>query len=461
MNSSEAVLLSPYRPPTSYAVNLNPEEAEAWLNGSFVLWHPALLALLGRVPSCGSTHDHDAPREGWIYCIPAGPMLYQPDNWPELVADAKAVSFAATPDAGATLANLKEALQTYLQRNSDKELSASLVDCAPELVLSFQAVGYAHSLIETLYDAASHDRMLDEAGFWADVQQAVSCVVEGNTGGVRAALKLAVEKLTYARTVLNSNNLRIVDMALRNAETLNNEWPASLAAGLPLTVMASAETLENQATQYPERFAELRSKFHDQLPSSVDLAIGSYRERDDANLPAESQFWNWREAQRSIQKQFGVSLSVAGRLRTSFHPQTPSWLLHAGYKNAVLLAFDGALTPGRNAVVANWTGPDGKGLDSFARTPLDASDPLTFFNLGCSMHSAFNSDSSPTVAFRHGQHPAAVGYAQLVALAELGEACGEWTSLGRLLGETHYGDYLGQQTADDYFNDTLDGVVLR
>ena len=461
MNPPEAVLLSPYRPPTSYAVNLNPEEAEAWLNGAFALWHPAVLALVGRAPVCASTHDHDTPREGTIYCIPAGPMLYQPDNWAELVAGANAVVFAATSDQGTTNANLQEALQSYLQRNTDKVLSPAMLGCPRELVLPFEAVGYAYSLIETLYDAASHDRMLDEAAFWADVQQAVQSVAEGNSSGVRAALKQAVEKLTYARQVLNSNNLRIIDMALRDAETLNAEWPTSLHAGLPMTVLCSAETLEDQAKKYPDRFAELRSKFHDQLPSSVDLAVGSYRERDDSQLPTESQFWNWQEAQRSIRKQFGVSLHLAGRLRTSFHPQTPSWLLHAGYKNAVLLAFDGALTPGRNAVIANWTGPDGKGMDSFARTPLDASDPLTFFNLGCSLHSAFNSDSNPTLAFRHGQHPAAIGYAQLVALADLGEACGAWTSLGQLLADSHYGDYLGQQTADDYFNDTLDDVVTN
>src|SRR5581483_2655779 len=59
MNFAEAHLLSPYRPPTSYPVSLNPDEAAAWLGGYFALWHPAALARVGRPPVASSSYDHD------------------------------------------------------------------------------------------------------------------------------------------------------------------------------------------------------------------------------------------------------------------------------------------------------------------------------------------------------------------------------------------------------------------
>ena len=78
---TEAHLLSPYRPPTSYPVSLNPDEAAAWLSGYFALWHPAVLAGITRPPSAASSYDHDQPGEGNVYVVPEGPQLYQPDDF--------------------------------------------------------------------------------------------------------------------------------------------------------------------------------------------------------------------------------------------------------------------------------------------------------------------------------------------------------------------------------------------
>ena len=98
MSNPEAHLLSPYRPPTSYPVTLNPDEAGAWLCGYFALWHPAVLAKLHRPPVASSSYDHDQPNEGFFYAVPEGPHLYQPENWAERVIEAKAIAFTATPD---------------------------------------------------------------------------------------------------------------------------------------------------------------------------------------------------------------------------------------------------------------------------------------------------------------------------------------------------------------------------
>ena len=456
MNSREAVLLSPYRPPTSYPVSLNPDEAEAWLNGHFALWHPAVLAAVGRPPRAASTHDHDVPREGFVYALPTGPTVYQPDNWRELVREANAVSFEATTDAAVTTTNLLAALRTY---PSASEIPESLFAAPPEMVRSFEAVGFGHLLIESLFDAASHDPQLDDAGFWENVTAAVQAAGAGDATEVRVKLKAAAEKLADARRVLNSNQLRVIDVAIPDETRLDAPWPESLENGLPLTVFTTGELLERLAELHPERFAELKAKIIPDLPPSVDLCVGAYRERDDALLPAESQWWNLRAARDSVRNLFGTDTTIYARTRSAYHPHLPSWLQHVGYKNAVLIGLDGATVPSRNAVVVNWSAPDGKAMDSFARAPLSASDPLTFFNLVYHVHQAFNSDSSPTVAFKHTGEGAAVGYAQLVALAELSDCCGEFASLGRFLSEYHYGDYLGSTTADDYFNDYLDDRV--
>src|SRR5579885_1209189 len=130
MNPAEAHLLSPYRPPTSYPVSLNPDEAAAWLCGYFALWHPAVLARVGRPPVASSTYDHDTPGEGNVYAVPDGPHLYQPDDWWERVREAKAVAFRAATGREETLANLRQAFR-------DAGADSPLLDLPPEVVRQF------------------------------------------------------------------------------------------------------------------------------------------------------------------------------------------------------------------------------------------------------------------------------------------------------------------------------------
>ena len=453
MSHRESHLLSPYRPPTSYPVSLNPEEASVWLNGYFALWHPAALAGRAKPPQASSSYDHDTPVEGHLYCVPTGPHLYQPDDWASRVKDSGAAMFSATPNDNETATNLKTALESL---GTDPALLAIL----EEVVRLFTGLGFGYLLVESLFDAMDHEHLLDADGFWMDVQSAVTAATGPDAlTAVRSAMTPAIEKLRSAREALNSNSLKLVDLAMPKRATLGSAWPASLASGLPLAVIASGELLEELAEKHPERFAELKSKFVPDLPSTVDICCGAYHERDDALLPNESQFWNFAKARESVRKLLGIETDVFARQTSAFHAALPSWLQHAGYKSAVLVSFDGALTPNRSAAILNWSAPDGKSLTAFGREPLAADDPLTFFNLVYHLHQAFTNDSIPTVAFKHTGSEAAPGYRELIAVSELGDVAGEWVGLNRHLADNPYGDYLGTTGADDYFTDSLDNRV--
>jgi hypothetical protein len=209
----------------------------------------------------------------------------------------------------------------------------------------------------------------------------------------------------------------------------------------------------------PARFAELAGLFAPGLPSAAEILVGADREREDALLPPESQWWNLARGREAVRRRLGTDAIVFGRVRSSNHPQLPGWLTHAGFRHATLLNLDGATLPGRSGPVATWAGPDGRSIDAFARDPLPAHEPATFFNLSATLHAALGQDSAPAVALIHRGKSPAVGYAELVALAELGGPAGEFTTVGRYLGEHHYGDYLGSVTVDDFASDDLDDRV--
>ena len=448
----DAFLLSPYRPPTSYPVDLDPDEAAAWLSGYFALWHPAVVATLGRPPQPASSYDHDQPAEGAVYAVPAGPHLHQPEDWAARVTAANATAVTATPEPTETRRLLLEAL-------GDR---ATLPDANADAVRAFAGLGFGYLVVDTLFEAADHDRLLDAESFWADVTAAANALADpAGTDAAYEHLRAAAEKLKVAREALNGNAIALIDMAVLSADTLDTPWPASLHHGMPLTVLASGELLERMQAHYTGRFAELRSRIAPGLPPTVDVVCGAYREREDAVLSAESQWWNLAKARRVVTELFGDLPAVYGRHRTALHAELPGWLRHAGFASAVVTNFDGALTPTKNAAVVNWPGPDGAAIDAFAREPLPAGDPLTFFNLAYHLHTAANQDAAPAVAFAHTGKRAAVGYSELLWLAGLGTPLGAFTGVAAYLDQNRYGEYLGTASADDFFSDYLDDRVTR
>lgn len=445
-------LLSSYRLATSYPLQQTADEVAAWLNGYVALWHPAALAGAAQPPQTSNTYDHDNPRTGFVYGVPEGPHLFQPDNWNDRVVEAKSIVFKATASRVETIERLLNALR-------DAGQSGPLLDAPTEAVRLFAGLGYGYVMLDTLYEAMDHEKLLDAAGFWSDVTGAVEALSRGEN--YKEHLKSAAEKLRAGREPVFSGSLHWLDWVHLDPKNLGAPWPASLAAGLPITVLASGEVLEQLAEQAPERFAELKAKLPPDMPQAVDLCCGSYRDREDALMPLESQWWNLRVARRTAHKLFGVEPLVYGRKKSAFHPQLPGWLQHMGFKHAVLISSDGGLIPSIRASAVNWPGPDGKSVEAFTREPLPAHDAHTFFNIVYHLHQATSYDSAPTVSLAHKGEPAFASYDDLLALTELGPVFGEWTNLSRYFGGVTSGDYIGVQSADEFFADYLDDRVTN
>jgi hypothetical protein len=439
--------------PTSYPLQLAADEVAAWLNGYAALWHPAALAGANQPPQASVSYDHDTPTPGFIYCTPRGPHLFQPDDWRDRVLNAPAIAFESSADRAESVGNLLTAFREVGE-------SGPLLDAPAEIVRDFRGLGFGYLVLDNLFEAADHVRLLDAAAFWADVTAAVEAAARGDRV-YRDHLKAAAEKLLQAREQIHSMRMHWIDFVQLDPKALSAPWPESLVGGLPVCVAASGETFERLAEDAPERFEELRSRFLPDLPSAIDICCGSYRDREDALLPPESQLWNLGAARDTLRRLFGVEPAVYARRVSAFHSQLPGWLHHLGYKHAVLISQDGALVPTLRSTAVNWPGPDGRAVDAFCREPLPAADPNTFFNLVYHMHQAYSSDAAPTIALAHKGEPAFDSYRDLVALNELLPVFGEFTNLTRYFTDATSGDYIGVQPADEFFCDYLDDRVTN
>ena len=65
------------------------------------------------------------------------------------------------------------------------------------------------------------------------------------------------------------------------------------------------------------------------------------------------------------------------------------------------------------------------------------------------------------MSLKHLGEPACASYDDLLALFELAPVFGEWTNLSRYFGGATSGDYIGVQSADEFFADYLDERVTN
>src|SRR3954469_4210168 len=218
----ELLLLSPYTPPTQHALMLGAEDTGCWLNAWSALWHPAALAGATGPPRWTSAYDHETPTEGHLYALPESPPLYLSDDWDERVRQAGAAAFRAGPEGDSTFANLRPALE-------QSGTALSPFDWPADRVRPFLGLGLAYAVIETLFEAMEHERLLDKEAFWADVQEAIR-----NPDEATEHLQAAAQKLHTAREGVYPVAIHLLDFV-----QLGGKLPAAFDRRSPLNMIAT------------------------------------------------------------------------------------------------------------------------------------------------------------------------------------------------------------------------------
>jgi hypothetical protein len=447
MSARGLFLLSPYRFPAQNPLMLANEDVAAFLNGYSVLWHPGALAGAGSLPQISSPYDHEQPAAGHLYGLPASPPLILPDDWEDRVQRAGAASFRATPDRSETLDSLRQALEKLEGPQADARFQID-----PARVGPFYGIGFGLATLSALCEAMEHENSLSRDDFWLDVQAAVAALSGPDAGAFQRHLRAGAERLLAAREVLYPVNIHLLDLCLLGNAAQNQSLPAAFELATPLNLIASTATLEEFSRANPDLLALVRERLHAEV---LDVAGGSYHEREDALLPIESQLWNLQRGLSRARQLLDQEVRVFARRRFAAHPQLPQLLNCVGLRRALLLAFDNAVLPSYRATMINWPAPDGKQIEAFTRAPYPAENPQTYFHWGHYLHKTIAQDHTATLALLHNQIAAGPWYGDLLELSRLAPVLGQWTTLGRYFTDTLAGEYVSAASVDEFHGDYL------
>ena len=459
-------LLSPYRLPTHHQVYLNEDEMASWLNAIIALWHPAIIWGTDAPPRVDSAYEHEQPKPGHVYVLPDSPPQFLPDDWSDRVRNVGALKFPAHTTREATLEAFKECLReaATLEESRpffDKPEITRLLELTEEQLAPFFGLAFGYLMIDSLFEAMDHEKLLDYPGFWGDIQQSIRAILDnGDSESIDIPLREAAGKLLRAREILYSVNIHLLDIWDLREFNLNQHPPAGFVRSNPLNIMMTGRTAERLAAEQPALLAEIKTRLDEAIqPPVLEVIGGLYREREDAVLPVESQLWNMRHGRQRTKDLLSAQVEVLGRRQSAGSPQTPSFVQLTGYRRAMLTPFDGAITPTYRSTIVNWTSPDGKSIDAFTRVPASAAKAETFFNFVHTLHQSISQDSAPTLSLIHDGSHAQPFHADWMALSKLGPVLGEWTTFSRYFSDALAGEYVGVANADDFFTDYLEQRV--
>jgi hypothetical protein len=503
MNARRLILLSPYKIPTQSSLYVGDEEVAAFLNGLAALWHPAALALTipdpkpvvpenteapageigpddytppeedppiseetadprsGRIhfPSIESPYDYETPEAGLIFALPDNPTLTLPEEWESKARAAGATVFKATPDRAQTVANLLEALRPHLAENQ-----RFLLDLEHRQVAAFQALGFGLSQLEALFEAMTHENVLDFADFANDIALALASISDSETS--RSHLQAAAERLLVARETVYPVGMYVVDLVLPDQES-GPSWPGAGDREQPINLVASSSLLERWAKERPEILANLKSKTAEE---KIEICGAGYLEREDDLLPLESQVWNLLHGRQLYQELLERDPRIFARRRFGYSPILPSLLQNVGLSHAILLTFDDSVIPAHRPVAVSWPAADGKQVDAFTRIPHPAASVQTGFHLAFHLHETIMQDQAATVALLHQAKPAAPWYEDWLELTSLAPVLGKWTTISNYFSESSSGDYAPTPSPDEFHGNHLieragdpgaDGAALK
>jgi alpha-mannosidase len=240
-------------------------------------------------------------------------------------------------------------------------------------------------------------------------------------------LRAAFEVLTQARERFYPVDAYLLDICLLDPAMPAGVLGGPLATSVPISFLAPAQAIENQAMLDPQQMAALRQAINE---GWADVAGGTYSEAEDALLPLESILWQFRRGGEVYRGQLEErTVETYARRRFALYVQLPQIAKRFGFRYGVHLAFDAGRFPVRPETKRLWEGPEGSSLESLFRPPLAADRPSQGWLLPWRMAATMKDDHVATIPVVHWPSPVAPWYQDLRRVATYSPVIGRWTTL--------------------------------
>ena len=446
----ELIILLPCHSLDDFPVHHAGDEAEGLLAAWSALWHPALLAAAGKMPTWYRADSPPETLENRVLIIPSVSEAELQAGYAERARDAGAVVVRKLIRRDEIVAAALKAL-TPAEGATEPSVDA-------ELVADYLALAYVYLQVELLTRRIRYMSTLDESHFQTQLIEGAKAAVAGDAESARERLSKCLDVLTEAREHVYPAELHLFDLTLVAPTTFGPPLRREVAGPLPTNVLLDAETTEQLAQRDPETLTLLRDGLAAQ---SVGLVGGDWDEPEHPLLDLEAMLANFEQAATTYQRHFGRQAIVYGRRRFGLTPVLPQVLSRFGFTSALMTTLDEGRVPFADQSKTRWEGIDGSVIDALGKPPVDASLPETFLGLSTKLADGIHHDHVACVTFAHWPGQSSPWYEDLRRIHALAPVLGKFTTIESFFQQTDSPWQLSKFTPDEYRSPYLRQAIVR
>jgi len=367
---------------------LDEKEADELLSAWTAAWHPWLIASAGDVPRWASV-DLPPADQASLGIVPAA--------WDD--------RFAAQADAICTAGSCwvrGVTGQATIVAAAAAALGGEHAAAEPlpgeTFAEDFHALGLASLLAEVLAQRMRSSSALSETGFAAAAVTAARAAIGGDDEAALAALKECYGFLEASRAHYYPVDVWLLDIVLLAESTLGDSLDRELQTTVPMTLVASGDTIEKLADRNAAGLARVRERCGN---GTLAPAGGRYDSQPlDQCTPEEilASFDRGLAAWRDTVGTVPVTYAQQAGGSSAILPQVLAGL---GFTGVIWTLFDGTPLPDPGGSRIRWEGSGGSCIDGIARPPLDARSAQTILSLPERIGDAMDHDHTAVIQFAH------------------------------------------------------------
>lgn len=444
MMYQQLIVLLPCQSLEDFPTHLEGGEAAGLLAAWSALWHPALIACAGKIPSW---YRADSPPEdvtNKLVVVPGVSKPQVPTGYLQRVESESACL-----------------VQNQLDRGEIIELALRGLAAPPdtgvcELASDFLALGYCYLQVELLTRKLRYSSNLDEIHFQNQVVAAAAAAMAGNSEAAHERLAASFDILAAERDHYYPGEAYLLDLTMLVPTTLGDSLRNQLALPGTCNLLLSGELLQQMADSEPRTLEALQTALQ---AGRAGLIGGEYGERNLTLLSCETLLSQFQQGAAKYQAILGCRPKVYARRRFGVTPFLPQILTKLGFDAALHVSLEDGVVPEGSQVKVRWEGCDGTSITALARLPLDAAKPQTFLNLGVKLGESMDMDHIATVCLAHWPGTPSPWYDDLRRTASYCSALGKFIAMDEYFRTTDYPVHQDRFGYDQYRSPYLKQAV--
>ena len=446
MKYEELVILLPCHSLEDFPLHHEGDDAQSLLASWTAMWHPALIASAGKIPTW---HRVDDPPEDLSNRLLVVPTVSLSELQTGFAQRAKG--------EGANLIR-KKLSRDEIMSDALEQLDGGAGNVSDDLSADFLALGYCFLQVELLTRQMRYASNLDEVFFNSQTVAAAQAAMAGNEDEAREKIRTCFDVLAEERDHYYPVDAFLIDLTLVAQTTIGEALRKELLSGVPMNVLLAAEVLATMRDNEPASLEALKAALDS---GKVGLIGGEVVERRLPLFSNESILAELRRGAAEYESHLARRPLVYGRRRFGLTPALPQILSKLGFSGALHATLDDGRFPEGMQIKTRWEGSDGASIDALARPPLDATKPESYLNLAVKMGESMDMDHVATVCFAHWPGQSSPWYDDLRRIASYSSALGKFVTVDEYFRETDDTGQLDRFTADQYKSPYLKQAVIR